>query len=449
MSAWPLLRESRTVHAGSAPGTVVRCGLTDATLADLPVSVVLFFEQAPDEDRLAAGLARALERLPVFAGRLRTRGEVLEIVCEDAGVPMDSYQVDETLSEAMGRVTLAGSGYVDHVEATAARQGGHPLLTVRLSRLNDGALALGCSWHHAVGDVQSFALLMRTWSAAVEGTELPEPGLVEDRDAYLDGVLPAEDCGRPSFRLPEPAELAELAREFTVAPRANRTVQVYFTEAEIARMRERFTTATGQRLSTNDVLCAHTVNTVRVLDEDQQARHLTMPVNLRRALDLPAEVVGNLLGEVYLRCAPAGAPEQLAVEIRAAVNDFARSQLSLRSNRTFLESIGHARLRDCVPLGFDPARRTFTFSNWSGFGLYEITFDGLSPVLFSPAATLQLPWVAWLVEGFERTGKLLTIVLPAKLAGRLRTEAGQAALHPFREPQDELPKLAQTMRKLA
>lgn len=449
MSAWPQLHESRTVRAGHCAGTVIRCGLIDTMLADLPVSVVFFFARALDEERLARGLARALDVLPLFAGRMRTRDDVLEIVCEDAGVPMASYDVDETLSEAMGRVTLPGAGYVDHVEASAARLGEHPLLTVRVSRLAGGAMAVGCSWHHAVGDVQTFMVLMRAWSAAVEGTALPQAVIVPDRDAYLDEVLPPEDCGRPGFRLPEPSEAVRLAQEVASAQRANRSVQVYFGEDELRRMRAEFSALAGRRLSTNDVLCAQLVSTVRRLDQDPESRFLTVPVNLRRALGVAPEVLGNLLGELHLSWTPKGDPEQLAAEIRCAVEDFTYSQLSLRSSRAFLEAIGRSRLRDCVPLGFDPANRTFTFSNWSGFGFYQLAFQGQQPVFLSPAATLQLPWVAWLVEGFSNSGRLLTVVLPARLAARLRGAEGRAELHRFREPQDALPALAESVRKLA
>jgi len=121
------LRESRTIHAERAQGTVVRCGLTDTVLADIPVSVVFFFPQPLDGDRLAAGLATALDHLPVFGGRLRTSADdSLEIVCDNAGVPMTTYDVDETLGDAIGHVALAASGYVDHVDAVPARTGGHP-----------------------------------------------------------------------------------------------------------------------------------------------------------------------------------------------------------------------------------------------------------------------------------------------------------------------------------
>ena len=448
MSAWPELRESHTIRTGNPPGTVVRCGLVDTMLADLAVSVVHFYEQTLDEAQLARGLARALELLPTFAGRLRTREDVLEIVCDDSGVPLDVYDVDETLAEAMGRVTLPGAGLVDQVDAQGARQGGLPLLTVRVSRLAGGGTALGCSWHHALGDVQTFMLLIRAWSAAVEELPLPEALLLPDQDAYLDQVLPEQDCGRPGFRLPGAEEAAVLRREFESATRANRTVQVYFGDAEIGRMRDRLSAAAGQKLSSNDVLCGHVVSTIRELDGDTEPRPLTVPVNVRRPLDLPAAAVGNLLSEIHLDCAAQAPAEEIAVGLRTAIEDFTRSHLNLRSNLVFLEAIGRSRFRDCVPLGFDPENKRFTFSNWSRFGAYEAVFNGQRPVFFSPTGNLPLPWVSWMVEGFEGTGALFTVVLPARLASRLRTPAGRAALHRFRSPEDTLPGLAGSAPKV-
>jgi hypothetical protein len=421
----------------------------DMLLADLSVSVVHFFEEELDEERLAAGLAVALERVPAFAGRLRTAGDGLEIVCDGSGVPVDSYDVDETLRELMGRVTLPGVQLVDHVEATKARSGEFPLLTVRISRTSDRGTALGVSWHHAVGDVQSFVLLMRAWSAAVEGQRLPEVELVPDRDMYLDRVLPAEDCGRPGFRLPDPDEAAGLAHEIAVSGRANRTVQIYFGAAETDRMRESYQAAAGRRLSGSDAICAHVVCAVRELDGDTEARALTVPVNVRRPLGLPPTVLGNLLSEIHLEAPAGGGPAQLAAQLRDAITDFTGSHLNLRASRAFLERIGRSRLGDCVPLGFDPLNRRFTFSNWSRFGLYELTFGGRPALFFSPAANLQLPWVSWMVEGFENTGSLFTVVLPARLAGRLRGPDGSALLHRFRAEGDSRPDTAEAIRRLA
>ncbi|MGW4896056.1 acyltransferase [Kitasatospora sp. NPDC004240] len=463
MSAWPVFRGTRTVTAGHAPGTVVRCGLVDTMLADLSVSVVHFYERELDEDRLAAGLATALTAVPVFGGRLRTTAAgALEIVCDDSGVPMTGYSVEGTLTEAMNRVTVAGTELVDPVDAVAARDGGVPLFTVRITRPSAGGTVLGCSWHHAVGDLQSFVLFMRHWSAAVEGAaegagegadavaagELPLPELVEDHDAHLAAVLPAADCGRPGFRLPDPAQAAFLAGELAVAPRSTRTVQVYFDEAEIARLREEFAAAAGRRLSSGDALTAHVVAVLRELDGDDETRPLTVPVNVRRPLGLAPGLVGNLLSEIHLDWAPKDGPAVLAAAIRTAIEDFTGTHLNLRSNLAFLEAIGPDRLRDCVPLGFDPANRRFTLSNWSRFGLYEVVFQGARPVFFSPAANFPVPWVSWLAEGFGGRGFLLTAVLPARLAARLRGADGRAALHRHRRPQDVLPEGATALAKV-
>ncbi|MEU9080170.1 acyltransferase [Kitasatospora sp. NPDC004745] len=448
MSIWPQLRLSRTVRAGRAPGTVLRCGLMDTMLADLAVSVVLCFDRPLDDERLAAGLARALERVPVFAGRLRTVDGVLEAVCDDSGVPLDLYTVDGTLAEAMGRVTAPGSDLADPVDAPAARTGGAPLFTVRVTRTGDGGTVLGCSWHHAVGDLHSFMLLLRIWSAAVEGEELPEAELVEDQDALLAGVLPESDCGRPGFRVPGEEEAQLLAREVAAGPRANRTVQILFTDAEVERMREEFSAAAGRRLSSGDVLCAHVVCTLRELDGDGAERWLTVPVNARRWLGLSPALVGNLLGDVHLPHQPKDGPAALAGALRAAVEEFPTAHLNLRANLDFLASLGRDRLRDCVPLGFDPQARRFSFSNWSRFGAYRVSFQGHRPVFFSPTANYPLPWVSWTVEGFGGAGFLTTVVLPARLAARVRGAEGRAALHRFRAAADELPTSAAAVPKV-
>ena len=447
MSASSLI-ESRTVYSGQAPGTAIVCGVSDTMMANASVTVVFFFERALDEDRLADGLARALARVPTFAGRIRSSGETLEIVCDDQGVPMTTAEAGQTMAEAIGRVTLPGSGLGDHVDAPAGRAGGQPLFRVRVSRLSDGGTALGCSYHHVLGDMRTFISLMRAWSAAVEGTQLPDVQLVSDMDAYLDSMLPPEDQGRPGIRLLEPDEAARLESEIGSAIMSSRTVQIYFGDAEVSRMRDELSASAGQRLSTNDVLCAHVVTTIRRLDEDLETRSFVTAVDIRRRIGIPLAVVGNLTNEVYISCAAGTPPEQFAAQIRAAVGEFEQSHLSIRSSRAFVDSVGRSRISECVPVGFDLSRRTFSFNSWTRFGLYDISFDGQRPVFFSPAPNIALPWISWMVEGFGNTGLLFTVGVPAKLAGRMRSADGRAALHRYRDPDDELPALAAAARKM-
>ena len=189
--------------------------------------------------------------------------------------------------------------------------------------------------------------------------------------------------------------------------------------------------------------------TIRALDEDVEPRAMAMPVNIRKHIGVPDGVVGNFVSEIYLSCAAQSTADAIAFDIRTAVTDFAGSHLNLRTNRAFLESIGRSRLRECFPIGFNPMRKTFPITSWSKFGVYDVAFDGRTPVLFSPVTNLALPWVAWLVEGFGGSGILFMAALPARLANRLRSADGRAALHCYRDTDEELPELAKAIRKLA
>ena len=408
-----------------------------------------FFADSLDEDRLARGLAFALGRVPVFAGRLRQRGAELDIVCNDAGVPMTVVGLGYTLAEAIARMTLPGSGLVEHVDALATRQGTVPLMTVQVSRLADGGTVLGCSWDHVVGDMDSFMLLMRCWSAFVQGDEPPPVVTVEDRAGYLDAFLPEQDCGRPGYRIVDAEEAAEISGVLNSAMLANRLVQIYFGAAEVARMRESYSAAARCALSANDVLSAHVIDTILRLDGDHEARFLVTPVNLRRRLGLPDGTVGNLFGEICLPCSTQDGPASLAARIRSAVGGFTESQLNVRTSRAFIEAHGTVRLSDCVPVGMDPRRRTFFVSNAARAGIYGLVFEGCRPAFVGMNAHLPLARIGWITEGFGGEGYLFLIGVPAALAARLRGAVGQEALHPFREPGDTLPPLAGAVRRLA
>jgi hypothetical protein len=288
-------------------------------------------------------------------------------------------------------------------------------------------------------------LLMRSWSAFVEGGEQPEVTVVIDRNAYLDTVLPLKDAGQPSYRLMDAAEASEMGAALQRAISDSTVVQLHFGDAEVDRMRELFGVRTGHGLSANDVLCAHIVDTLCVLEKDTDTRFLDFPVNIRPRLGLPSSIVGNLLTVVDLPREPKAAPEAFAADIRTAVDNVVDAHLNLRADLAFVREHGRSRAGGFMFRGIDPRRRAIILSSWAGYDVYGITFGGRQPVFFGPTPTptsFHLPWVGVLFRGFGGAGHLCTLAVPNGLAQALRQPDGQAVLHRFRATADLPPRLA-------
>ncbi|BBC29277.1 hypothetical protein SGFS_005710 [Streptomyces graminofaciens] len=436
------------VRAGHASGKVVRCALADLRVVESSVSVLFYFDRALDEAPLREGLARALAHVPAFAGRLRRRDDALEIVCDDSGATMTTADSGLDLAQAVAEAAVAETDLVERMDPSAAWSGGDPLLKVRLTRLSDGGTALGCTWHHAVGDIRSLMTLMRAWSASVEGSTPPEALVVEDREGYLDDVLPPTGSRQPGYRLLPPADVEQQWAAAYRALQESRNLQIYFSHAEVSRLRRRLSDAAGRELSLTNVLHAHLIDVLRRFHDEPHPDQLLMPVDVRHRLGLPSGVVGNLTGDMFVPCPPDRAPEAVAADIRAALDDFVGSHLNLRALHDFL--VEHrTRMKECLQVGLEllPRQKYAVVNSWTGAGLYDISFGTHRPVCVSQSS-LPFPWMVLVTEGFDRTGYLCTVGVAADVAERLASEDGRAALHRFREPGDVLPDLAGAVANL-
>ncbi len=422
------------IQAGKATDVVVRCGLFESITCDVVVAVVFFYDRELDEGRLAHGLTRTLGHIPPYGGRLRERGSVLEIHCSDSGVPMNTGDSDMTLEQAIASVNRRDSDLVEHIDVARARQGIDPLLRIRITRLAGGATAVGCSMHHVVGDMHSFMLFMRSWSAFVEGATPPEATIVENREDYLDAVLPPHDTQRSSYRLLEPDEVAGTFAELGRAMQTNEVVQLRFDDAEVQGMREEFGAGAGRTLSKHDALCGHLLHSLCLLESGPSTRFLNFAVNLRSRLAIPSSVVGNMITIVEV---PGDErPEVVAAGVRDAVDNLERSHLNWRTDREFLLRCEKSQLALLMFRALDPVHPALLVSDWSGFGLYDVTFDGRPPVLCCPApgpTCFALPWIAVLSDGLGGSGHVCTLSVPAEIADLLLRTEGDAVLHRFRQ----------------
>jgi hypothetical protein len=430
----------------------VRCNVGDAIVANLAVHIVFFFERKLDTRALTDAFAHALTNLPIFAGRMALVGGTMRIRCEGQGVPFTSVSSDRTLDDAIRSASEdKGLWLVDPVNGATARWGLGPLCKVRVTQLADAATAIGFSWHHAIGDMQTLMHFMNAWAAAAAGKPLAEPLIVEDRAAYLDERLPADGAREPGVRCLGLAEFARSAIYLAKHARKQRTLSLYFGADEIARMHDAYGkrtrsplpggSAPALRLSANDVVCAHVSEALMKADPAVDRRTLAIAVNARNRCGLDRMLVGNIITTLNLDLRRGEAASSIAERIRHNVDHFADEHCDMRINQQFLDSAGAWRGARCVSTAFDPAQWNPIVSNQSGFGLYRIRFEGVytsycTPLMKSPVAGLGA-----LVEGADGRGLVFQMSLPPKEFEVMSSPAIREHVHRFRCEADDIPRL--------
>jgi len=427
----------RPLHA---PRLEIRCNVGDAIVANLAVHVVFFFERQLDTTALTGAFARALKNIPIFAGRLAVKDGRMRIRCDGQGVPFTTASSGRTLHEAVRSASEDGGLWlIDPVNGATARWGWGPLCKVRVTQLADDATAIGFSWHHAIGDMQTAMHFMNAWAAAAAGKPLAEPLIVEDRAACLDERLPADGAREPGVRCLGLSELARSALYLAKDARKQRTLSLYFGEDEIARMRNAY--GNRMRLSANDVVCAHVSEAVMKADPAVDRRTLAIVVNARNRCGLDPMLVGNIITTLNLDLRRGEAAGSIAERIRHNVDNFAEEHCDMRINQQFLDAAGAWRAARCVSTAFNPARWNPIVSNWSGFGAYRIQFEDTFPSYCTPLMKVPVAGGGALVEGADGRGLVFQMALPPKEFEAMSSPEIREHIHRFRRACDDIPRL--------
>jgi hypothetical protein len=420
----------------------IRCNAGDAIVANLAVHVVFFFERHLDTTALARAFAQALTNVPVFAGRMALGGGRMRIRCEGQGVPFTTVSSDRALCDAIRSTSKdRGRWLVDPVNGATARWGSGPVCKVRVTHLADDATAIGISWHHAIGDMQTLMIFMNAWVAAAADKPLAEPLIVEDRPAYLDEHLPADGACNPGVRFLGIAEFARSALYLVKDARKQRTLSLYFGEDEIARMRDAY--GTRLRLSANDVVCAHVSEALMMVDPAVDRRTLAIAVNARNRCGLDPMLVGNIITTLNFDLRRGEAAGSIAERIRHSVDRFSDEHCDMRINQRFLDAASASRAARCVSAAYNPARWNPVVSNWSGFGAYRIQFEDAFTCYCTPLMKLPVAGLGALVDGAHGRGLVFVMALPPKDFEATSSPAIREHLHRFRRADDDIALLHQ------
>ena len=426
----------RPLHA---PRLDIRCNVGDTIVANLAMHVVFFFERHLDTGALTGAFEHALTNLPIFAGRMAMVDGTMRIRCDGRGVPFTCVSSGRRLHEAIRSASEDGGTWlVDPVNGATARWGWGPLCKVRVTHFADDATAIGFTWHHAIGDMQTLMLFMNAWAAAAAGKPLAEPLIVEDRAAYLDERLPADGARAPGVRCLGLAELARSAVYLAKDARKQRTLSLYFGDDEIARMRDAY--RNGTHLSANDVVCAHVSEVLMTADPAVDRRTLGIAVNVRNRCGLDPMLVGNVITTLNVDLRRGETARSIAGRIRHGVDHFNDEHCDMRINQRFLDAAGGWRAARCVSTAFNPARWNPIVSNQSGFGVYRLQFEGTFTCYYTPLMNLPVAGLGALVEGAGGRGLLFQMSLPPKDFEATSSPAMRELVHRFRGADDDIPR---------
>lgn len=418
----------------------IRCNVGDAVVANLAMHMVFFFERRLDTKAISGSFAHALTKLPIFAGRMARVDGTMRIWCEGQGVPFTSVTSRRALKEAICSASRdTGRWLVDPVNGAMARWGWGPLCKVRVTHLADDATAIGFSWHHALGDMQTFMHFMNAWSAAAAEKPLAEPLIVEDRAAYLDEHLPADGAHEPGVRCLGPTEIAYSAMYLTKNARKQRTLNFYFGEDEIARMRGAY--GSRMRLSTNDVVCAHVCEALMQADPAVDRRVLAVVVNARNRCGLDPMLVGNIATTLKIDLRRGEAAPAIAERIRHNVDHFADEHCDMRINQLFLDAAGAWRAARCVTTVFNPVRWNPLITNLSRFGVHRIQFEDTLTSYCTLLMALPVAGFGAVMEGAHGRGLVFQMALPPKEFQTMSSIAVREHMHSFRRAGDDIPQL--------
>jgi hypothetical protein len=170
-----------------------------------------------------------------------------------------------------------------------------------------------------------------------------------------------------------------------------------------------------------------------IAEYDGLDRKLAFAVDFRRRVGLDSMLLGNLLTTVALGHTPSEHPARMAGRIRAALTNFGKEHMDYHATQRFIASLGsRSRLKRCLPNAFGAGTSPLVVTNWSNFGVYNISFGGQTPAHFIPG-DMPFAWMSIIVEGRGNSGLEFSGFFPGALGARLNSEEGRARLSCFRD----------------
>ena len=429
----------------------IKCNVFDEVLREVPISVAFFFDKKVSDSSLRAAFKKALETFDIFNARLVYQGGNLTIDCNNQGAGFICVKHDFSMVEVLKDQFNPKYHHLlfDQINPKAVIKQQQPVLTAKVNYFNDGSMCLGMVWHHAIGDMDTFMGFMRAWSSALSGKVLAVPLIVTDRHVHMQNVMkPNRNQDEAAVRKLGIVEGLKLLHHMHFKAGAQRWVQFYFSEDEIANMLNAYHQETSEYLSQNDVITAHIHATLTEhlpykthKKGEKTGRGLDMAINFRGRTGLAQNLAGNMVSTVKAHHEASASKVQLALDIRQKVNQFADQHLDYFATLDYIEKQGgRKKIAQFVPDWLNPNGKSMLFTSWAKFGVYDLDFNHQTPCYFSTMGPALFPWITSLYEGPHNQGLIYVASLPNEMIDAKIQSELVPALHQYRDQKAALPK---------
>jgi hypothetical protein len=341
------------------------------------------------------------------------------------GVPFEVHERAETTEALVAQAnTTAGEPLCPKLSCIRALRGKGAIFAARITHTLDGSV-LGVTWQHSLGDMNTIMLLMRAWSMACQGLPHDVPLDVADRELYLAEHLVDSPGVTSGLRLMPLSFLRYTAQAMRGQPRFNLAFSWEDMQAIKAEV------APGRAASVDDALWARVFAAIRSIRKQTEPSLLVMAINLRKRLDLPDNLLGNMLAGVPVSVAEGDDASLIAARLRSGIQNFASREVNYHATMKWVaEHFSVLERWRHFPVIIDPSLGYLMVSTVQNFGLYDLIFGSHPPVLFWATSGETPMWWGLAFESpgvvREKPGRVLSLWLPPKLGAQLTSEEGRA-----------------------
>lgn len=442
----------RLVKAHQHTPRVIRCNTFDEVLREVPVSVAFYYKKSLDTEALKLALEDVLESFDIFAGRLSYIGGDFCIDCSNQGVNFSAQTHDFDMIQLLDNQFDSQNNEIlfDLINPKTVIKKQEAVLTIKVNYFKSGGMCLALTWHHAIGDMQTFMSFMRAWSDQFTGRSFVTPLIVPDRHQHLAQYLPRNNNqDEAAVRKIGIVEAIKLIYYMQFKGRSQRWVQFYFSEDELKTMHKSYRQKSDSFLSVNDALSAHILSVLtETLEYKGQLnpREMDMAINFRSRAGLDSNLMGNMVSTVKLKHKPGDSAVTLAQEIRHKVGHFDKEHLDYYASLDYIEKHGgRGKIAQFIPDWLNPYGNSLLLTSWANFGVYDVDFGVERPFYFATMGPALFPWISSIVEGPNNTGLSYVVSVPKSVSDDMIKNTLLGKINQFRNPNEVIPEFVQSL----